>query len=41
MGNMPCLLKSVWISVTLLMELELKGKPLPSQRATSDVLGMA
>lgn len=40
-GNMPCLLKSVWISVTLLMESELKGKPLPTQRATSDVLGMA
>lgn len=31
MENMPCLLKSVWISVTLLMESELKGKPLPSQ----------
>lgn len=29
MGNKLCLLKSVWISVTLLMESELKGKPLP------------
>lgn len=28
MGNILCLLKSVWISVSLLMESELKGKPL-------------
>jgi hypothetical protein len=41
MGTVPSLPKSVWISVTVLMESELKGKPLPSQRGNIDVLGMA